>query len=47
MRFELQPILKGELIELRPLADKDWDDLFAADYSNHERTGSGSAITTI
>jgi RimJ/RimL family protein N-acetyltransferase len=29
MSFELQPILKGELIELRPLAPKDWDDLFA------------------
>jgi N-acetyltransferase len=29
MPFELQPILKGELIELRPLAPKDWDDLFA------------------
>src|SRR4029450_13253366 len=28
MPFELQPILKGELIELRPLAPKDWDDLF-------------------
>jgi N-acetyltransferase len=29
MRFELRPILRGELIELRPLAAKDWDDLFA------------------
>jgi RimJ/RimL family protein N-acetyltransferase len=29
MPFELQPILKGERIELRPLAPKDWDDLFA------------------
>ena len=29
MPFELQPILKGELIELRPLAPEDWDDLFA------------------
>jgi N-acetyltransferase len=29
MPFELQPILKGELIALRPLAPKDWDDLFA------------------
>jgi N-acetyltransferase len=29
MPFELQPILKGELIELRPLAPKDWNDLFA------------------
>ena len=27
--FELQPNLKGELIELRPLAREDWDDLFA------------------
>ena len=29
MPFELQPILKGELTELRPLALKDWNDLFA------------------
>jgi RimJ/RimL family protein N-acetyltransferase len=29
MEFELQPILKGELIELRPLAPEDWDELFA------------------
>lgn len=29
MAFELQPILKGELIELRPLAPEDWDELFA------------------
>jgi N-acetyltransferase len=29
MSFELQPILKGELIELRPLAPEDWDGLFA------------------
>lgn len=29
MPFELQPILKGELIELRPLKPADWDDLFA------------------
>jgi hypothetical protein len=36
MRFELQPILKGELIELHPRAPEDWDDLFAAAYSNHE-----------
>jgi N-acetyltransferase len=28
MSFELQPILKGELIELRPLTPEDWDDLF-------------------
>jgi len=27
--FDLQPHLKGELIELRPLTSKDWDDLFA------------------
>ena len=27
--FDLQPNLKGELIELRPLAPRDWDDLFA------------------
>jgi RimJ/RimL family protein N-acetyltransferase len=30
MSFELQPHLKGELIELRPLKPEDWDDLFAA-----------------
>ena len=29
MSFDLQPILKGELIELRPLRPEDWDDLFA------------------
>jgi RimJ/RimL family protein N-acetyltransferase len=29
MSFELQPILKGELIELRPISPNDWDDLFA------------------
>ena len=29
MVFELQPHLKGELIELRPLAPADWDELFA------------------
>jgi N-acetyltransferase len=29
MFFELQPILKGELIELRPLAPQDWHELFA------------------
>jgi RimJ/RimL family protein N-acetyltransferase len=27
--FDLQPVLKGELIELRPLTSEDWDDLFA------------------
>src|SRR6266516_1827132 len=27
--FDLQPHLKGELIELRPLMPEDWDDLFA------------------
>jgi len=27
--FHLQPNLKGELIELRPLASEDWDDLFS------------------
>jgi len=27
--FNLQPHLKGKLIELRPLAPDDWDDLFA------------------
>jgi len=29
MSFDLQPNLKGELIELRPLMPADWDDLFA------------------
>src|SRR5262249_23934156 len=29
MAFDLQPHLKGELIELRPLAPNDWDELFA------------------
>lgn len=28
MGFDLQPHLRGELIELRPLVPKDWDDLF-------------------
>lgn len=27
--FDLQPNLRGELIELRPLVPEDWDDLFA------------------
>jgi RimJ/RimL family protein N-acetyltransferase len=29
MSFDLQPHLKGELIELRPLTPEDWDFLFA------------------
>jgi len=29
MSFDLQPHLKGDLIELRPLMPEDWDDLFA------------------
>jgi RimJ/RimL family protein N-acetyltransferase len=29
MSFDLQPHLKGELIELRPLTAEDWEDLFA------------------
>jgi RimJ/RimL family protein N-acetyltransferase len=28
--FELQPMLRGDLIELRPLRPEDWDELFAA-----------------
>ena len=28
MAFDLQPHLKGELIELRPLTPNDWDELF-------------------
>ena len=28
MGFDLQPHLKGELLELRPLATDDWDELF-------------------
>jgi RimJ/RimL family protein N-acetyltransferase len=27
--FDLQPVLKGELLELRPLRAEDWDDLYA------------------
>src|SRR5439155_25008058 len=29
-RFNMQPHLVGELLELRPLSDDDWDGLFAA-----------------
>ena len=29
MSFDLQPHMNGELIELRPLKDKDWGELFA------------------
>ena len=29
MAFDLQPYLKGDLIELRPLKRDDWDELFA------------------
>src|SRR5262249_15166015 len=29
MHFDLQPNLKRELIELRPLTPEDWDDLFS------------------
>jgi N-acetyltransferase len=29
MAFDLQPHLKGELLELRPVAPGDWDELFA------------------
>jgi len=29
MSFDLQPHLKGQLIELRPLAPEDWNNLFA------------------
>jgi RimJ/RimL family protein N-acetyltransferase len=29
MQFDLQPNLRGELIELRPLTPEDWNDLFA------------------
>ncbi len=29
MAFDLQPHLRGELIELRPLTPADWDELFA------------------
>lgn len=29
MAFDLQPYLKGELLELRPLAVQDWDELFS------------------
>jgi RimJ/RimL family protein N-acetyltransferase len=30
MPFELQPVLKGDLIELRPLREDDFDKLYAA-----------------
>ena len=33
--FDLQPDLKGELIELRPLTPEDWDDLFAVASDPH------------
>ena len=29
MSFDLQPNLRGELVELRPLRREDWTDLFA------------------
>lgn len=29
MAFDLQPHLRGKLIELRPLRSEDWNDLFA------------------
>ncbi len=29
MSFDLQPNLRSELVELRPLTPKDWDDLFS------------------
>jgi len=29
MFFDLQPMLKGELLRLRPLRPEDWDDLYA------------------
>jgi RimJ/RimL family protein N-acetyltransferase len=29
MPFELQPMLKGEFLELRPLRPEDWDELYA------------------
>src|SRR5438128_87190 len=35
MSFDLQPNLKGELIELRPLTPEDWDDLFAVASDPH------------
>jgi len=33
--FDLQPDLKGELIDLRPLKPEDWDDLFAVASDPH------------
>ena len=50
MSFEYQPVLKGELVELRPLRSEDYDDLYAvaADpliweqhpvKNRHDRTG--------
>ncbi|MCC6906380.1 MAG: GNAT family N-acetyltransferase [Phycisphaerales bacterium] len=29
MPFDLQPTLQGELVQLRPLREEDWDDLYA------------------
>ena len=29
MSFDLQPILKGELVELRPLREEDFHELYA------------------
>jgi RimJ/RimL family protein N-acetyltransferase len=29
MPFDLQPVLEGELVRIRPLRAEDWDDLFA------------------
>src|SRR5690349_25132917 len=29
MPFDLQPVLEGKLLRLRPLREEDWDDLFA------------------
>jgi N-acetyltransferase len=35
MPFDLQPVLKGELLELRPLQAEDFDDLFAVAADPH------------
>ena len=35
MSFELQPILKGELLELRPLRPEDFDELYAVASDPH------------
>jgi len=46
MSFDLQPYLKGELIELRPRTPGDWDELFAVASFAHLGNSILSAIVT-